>query len=69
MQLVVPERHMEVAGEPRLSQLQPAMELLQAGEQGDAEGGGVWCGGLRGLDNLFLDDLLPILPFISQGKI
>lgn len=30
-----------MAGEARLSQLQPAMELLQAGEQGDAESGGV----------------------------
>lgn len=41
VQAVVSERHVKVTGEARLSHLQPAMELLQAGEQGDAKSGGV----------------------------
>lgn len=57
-----------MAGEPRLSQLQPAVELLQAGKQGDTEGGGDGGSGLRRLGNFWLDDLLSILPFLARAR-
>lgn len=68
MQAVLPQGNVEMTGEPRLGQLQPAMELLQTGEQGEAEGRAV--AALRGLGNLRFDgfSLPPFLLFISWGK-
>lgn len=38
MQTVFPQRNVEMISETRLGQFQPAMEFLQAAEQGKAEG-------------------------------
>lgn len=68
MQAVLPQGNVEMTGEPRLGQLQPAMELLQTGEQGEAEGGAV--AALNGLGNLRFDgfSLPPFLLFIGWGQ-
>lgn len=42
MHTVVPQGNVEMTGETRLSQLQPASNLLQTTEQGKAEGRTGW---------------------------
>lgn len=55
---VIPQRDVEVAGESRLGQLQPATEFLQAAQERKAEGRGGRRSGLGHFGSYDLDDLL-----------
>ena len=75
MHTVFSQGDMQVAGETGLSQLQPASNLLQAAEQGKAEGGagrdfgGLWGSHRLGSFRLWGFRLRPSLPFIGWKKV
>lgn len=74
MHAVIPQGDMQMTGETGLDRLQPATQLLQTAEQGNAEGGAAQGSdsgdlGSHMLGCLLFPYLLPIIPFIGWWNI
>lgn len=70
---IIPQADMQMTGETGLNRLQPATQLLQTTEQGNAEGGAARGSdrgdfGTHSLGGLLFHCLLPIFPFIYWWK-